>query len=212
MPSVRKMKPILPVEHKVGTLPGSYRDLAIDFIDFATKKNSSIHGPSPKYPVYYLGTYWDVPPTPARASIQAKQGVHLFVNPIIAIVSEEEHQKEFGSNPTKKQVMGRTEEIIDDADAEITIREDDGTSDYSIGQLQRIQVPFRDKQKLDIGKGVWPSYPGGGTVNAWWDGYFIAFEELKKGTYEIELKADSPYLGKPGHRYYSSFVYDLAVI
>jgi hypothetical protein len=208
------MKPILPVEHKVGTLPGSYRDLAKDFIDFATQKSSPIHGPSPKYPVYYLGTYWDVPPTPARASIQiqAKQVGHLFVNPIIAIVSVEEHQKEFGSSPTKKQVMGRTEEIIDNADAEITIRRDAGTSDYSIGQLQRIQVPFREKQKLDIGKGVWPNYPGGGTVYAWWDGYFIAIEELEKGKYEIELRADSPYLGKPGHRYYSSFVYDLTVI
>ena len=127
-------------------------------------------------------------------------------------MSVQEHQKEFGPNPTKKQVMGRTEEIIDNSDAEITIRGNTETSDYSIGQLQRIQVPFRKKQGLVIGKGVWPNYPNGGSVDAWWDGYFIAFEELEKGTYEIELKADSPYLGKPGHRYHSSFVYDLTVI
>ena len=136
--------------------------MAEDFIDFATKKNSSIYGPSSKYPVYYLGTYWDVPPKPARESIQANEGLHLFVNPIIAIVSVEEHQKEFGFSPTKKQVMGRTEEIMDNADAEITIQGDEGTSDYSIGQLQRIQVPFREKQQLSIGKGVWPNYPNGG--------------------------------------------------
>ena len=212
MTSVRKMKPILPVELKVGTLPGSYRDLAQAFINFAIKKTSPIHGPGLNNSVYFLGTYWDNPPAPTKASIQVNYGVPLFVNPIIDIVSVEEYTKEFSSSPTDKQLMGRVEEIINDTDAEINIIENGRTSDYSIGQLQRIQVPYRKRQKLDIGKGVWPNYPNGGIVNACWDGYFIALEDLQKGTYQIELKADSPYLGKPGHRFYSSFVYDLTVI
>jgi hypothetical protein len=206
------MEPILPVEHKVGSLPASYRDLAKDFIDFATKKTGSIHGKSTKYPVYYLGTYWDSPPGSSKVAVKVDKDVtHLFVNPIIAVVSVQEHAKEFGSTPTKKQVMGRTEGIIDDADAEITIRGANRTADYSIGQLQRIQIPYRQSQPLNIGKGVWPNYPGGGQVDAWWDGYFIALGELQEGTYQMELKADSPFLGNPGHRYYSSFDYEVTI-
>ena len=98
------MKPVLPMDHKVGTLPGSYRDLAEDFIDFATKKNCPIHGRSPKYPVYYLGTYWDNPPRPTKSSIKLEEKIrHLFVNPIITIVSVEEHQNEFGPSPRKNR-------------------------------------------------------------------------------------------------------------
>lgn len=206
------MKPVLSIEHQVGSLPCSYRDLVKDFIDFAITKNGAIHGKSPKYPVYYLGTYWDNPPVPPNASITVKSPIHFFVNPIIAVVSVEEHKKEFPPAPTEKQVMGRTEEIIDNADAEITIQENGKTSDYSIGQLQRVQIPNRKRQPLKIGAGVWPGYPGGGNVNACWDGYFIAFEDVKPGDYKIELKADCPLLGQPGHRYFSSFEYEMEVI
>jgi hypothetical protein len=206
------MKPVLSVEHRVGSLPGSYRDLAEDFMKVAITKSGAIHGLSSKYHVYHLGTYWDNPPVPANAAITVKHPIHLFVNPIIAIVSVQEHVKEFGANPTKKQVMGRTEEIIDDADAEITIRGADGTTDFSIGQLQRIQVPYRKSQALNIDPGVWPNYRGGGKVDAWWDGYFIAFEDVEPGDYKVELKADCPFLGQPGHRFFSSFDYDLKVI
>jgi hypothetical protein len=208
------MRPILPVEHKVETLPGSYRDLAKAYIDFATKKSSPIHGMGSGNNVYFLGTYWDEPPTPPSTSIKVPSEIPLFINPIIAIVSVEEHTNEFPPKPTEKQVMGKTEDIINDADAELTIRQNDGvTTDFSIGQLQRIQVPFRKRQALNIGKGVWPNYPGGGTANACWDGYFIALEGFEKDkSYEIELTSDSPYLGKPGHRYHSSFTYNMAVI
>jgi hypothetical protein len=206
------MKPVLPIEHQVGSLPCSYRDLVKDFIDFAITKGGAVHGKSPKYPVYYLGTYWDDPPVPAKESTSVKSPIHLFVNPIIAIVSLEEHKKEFPPAPTDKQVMGRTEEIIDDADAEITIQGNGKTSDYSIGQLQRVQIPYRKRLPLRIGAGVWPGYRDGGDVSACWDGYFIAFEDVKPGKYTINLNADCPFLGQPGHRYISSFEYDLEVI
>ncbi|HEU4443883.1 MAG TPA: hypothetical protein VFR94_04330 [Nitrososphaeraceae archaeon] len=207
------MNPVLAVEHKVGSLPWSYRDLADAFIKFATQKPSPIHGPGLNNSVYFLGTNWDDPPKGQnRASVQVDHNARLFINPIIAIVSVEEHTNEFPANPTEKQIMGRTEDIINDSDAEITIRYEDGkTSDYGIGQLQRVQVPYRKRQQLEIGKGVWPKYPDGGKVNACWDGYFIACENLKIGKHEVELIADSPYFGKPGHRYHSSFTYDLTV-
>jgi hypothetical protein len=208
------MRPVLPIEYRAGTLPGTHRDLAEAYIDFATKKSSPIHGMGSGNSVYFLGTYWDEPPTPAITSIQIPSEIPLFVNPIISIVSVEEHTNEFPSQPTEKQVMGKTEDIINDTDAEITIRQKNGpTTDFSIGQLQRIQVPYRKRQALNIGKGVWPNYPDGGTANACWDGYFLALEGFEKTkTYEIELKSDSPYLGKPGHRYHSSFTYDITVI
>ena len=72
------MKPILPVEHKVGTLPGSYRDLAKDFIDFATQKNGRNTWPEPEISGLLSGNVLGQPSSPPKCVNPSKKLSPLF--------------------------------------------------------------------------------------------------------------------------------------
>jgi hypothetical protein len=199
---------------------GGSQAAAEAFVRFAVTKSSPIHSYSQDKSMYFLGTYWDEGSAKPKllggsAKISITNGTPILINPILAIISKDEHPDQFEEDdPPDQVVMNKTEKVIEGAEGTVLVEEkrDGNRQEYNVRDLQREKSRGGKKEKMHV-KANWPTLRNKSEINACWDGRFLAIRGLEKGSYTITIDASSPLFGtkNPGERFVSQFKYELDV-
>ena len=212
---------IEPLDSNAKDFPlGGSQAAAEAFVRFAVTKSSPIHGYSADNSMYFLGTYWDEGSAKPKLlggseKITIPPGTPILINPILAVISKDEHPDQFEEDdPPDQVVMNKTEKVIDGAEgtALVKIKNDGSIREYKVKDLQREKSKGGKKEKMKINAN-WPTLRNKSEINACWDGRFLAIKGLEKGSYSITIDASSPLFGakNPRERFVSKLTYEIDV-
>jgi hypothetical protein len=213
-------------------MPNGFRNHPLN--ETNPKNNSFIKSQRRKNKLVLLGTYWNAgisdksgsgPANPARhpkgprgmtRRIEVPEGIPILCCPLLSIISADEFPHRFNKRGPSKEVMDAAKEIIDKAKGSVTIRKNsDTTKKFSIRQMERVSVRDGKKEGIQVSPNVWPAWRRGGPITGCWDGYFLAFKGLEKGSYTLIIETSAKMFDArraDEDRFFSEVTYKIDVI
>jgi hypothetical protein len=178
--------------------------------DTHPKGNSLIDSQKKRNKLVLLGSYWNwgnsdksgvgsinaarFPrgPRGMTRNIKVQEGTPILCCPFLSIISAEEFPHRFKKRGPSQPIMDEARKIIDEAMGKVTVRKNNGAEKkFTVRQMERISVRDGRKKSIRVSPGVWPSWRRGGTVHGCWDGYFLIFKGLQKGSYKLVIETSA---------------------